>query len=262
MGNVAAMIIALPDTWLAKQPWYVLGPLSILALLLGLAAFCAYKVYYHQHWHHLSHLPGGKPKHWLYGDFGEIMEVPTGSFAAGKFAEHGHTYRGHQVLGEPMIVTSDFAAIHYMQHENDLFVKPPTEMETLHRFLGVGVLMAEHDQHRRQRRMVNACFSAGAIRECVPFFYQKAYELRDLLAEEIEAGPDAVDERTGRTVDPRDIVPGAKRIDMSLWVNRVAFDIIGLTGFDVDFACKYSRGVPDLGPGSSKLVTTPVPNLP
>jgi hypothetical protein len=49
---------------------------------------------------------------------------------------------------------------------------------------------------------------------------------------------------------------------MSLWVNRVAFDIIGLTGFDVDFACKYSRGVPDLGPGSSKLVTTPVPNLP
>lgn len=229
---------ALPGVaWLARQPWWALTLLGVGALLVAAAALINGLRFYYRHLHHLRNLPGGAPAHWLLGDFSAAMTMPTSMFVAAKLKAHGHTYRGHQILGEPMVVTTDDTAISYLQQHPDLFIKPPHETDALERFLGRGLVMAEHAQHRRQRKVINPAFSWAAMREMVPFFFQKGYELCDHLNEHIE-GAEGKEKDGLPPLNAADVVPGARKADMGLWLNKVAFDVIGLAGFDIDFACE------------------------
>ena len=59
---------------------------------------------------------------------------------------------------------------------------------------------------------MNPAFSASQIRELGPIFVEKSLELRDIWEAEIR--------KQG----------GVGTIDISLWLNRAALDIIGLGG--------------------------------
>lgn len=47
----------------------------------------------------------------------------------------------------------------------------------------LGVLAAEGDDHRRQRRIMNPCFTSACIRDLVPNFWAKSFEVRSSLVE-------------------------------------------------------------------------------
>ncbi|KAG8933006.1 hypothetical protein FRC00_013747 [Tulasnella sp. 408] len=68
-------------------------------------------------------------------------------------------------------------------------------------------------EHKRQRKILNPCFGPGHIRELTPIFYDKAFELRDILLRQIE------EEKLE-----------SKEIDVFVWLARATLDIIGLAG--------------------------------
>lgn len=186
----------------------------------------------------LQKLPGPKSKNLLVGDFPYSMSLPTGVAVAAWLAEYGPTFRTNAgIFNAPGVVTTDLTAIGHLQRNPDLFIKPPTQTRMLRRLAGDGVLMAEFHDHRRQRRILNPAFSPAAIRDMIPVFYAKAAELRDRISAVIEE--DAKHDASPTPPKAEDIIPGARKLDMGKYLTELAFDVIGLAGFDYDFKCEY-----------------------
>jgi cytochrome P450 len=78
-----------------------------------------------------------------------------------------------------------------------------------------GLLFAEGDAHRKQRKIMNPSFSTAHIRSLMPTFYDKAQVVRDLWAD--------TSGQSKATVNVLDTL------------SRMTLDIIGLTGFDYPF---------------------------
>ncbi len=114
-----------------------------------------------------------------------------------------------------------------------MFPKPEQTRQAMTNMLGNGVLVAEGDDHKKQRKVLNSSFSPAAIREMVPIFFDKAYELRDKMATMIDdhsitASPTPPKEGTD--------LQGGRKIDVLRYLGQATLDVIGLAGFDYDFA--------------------------
>ena len=97
--------------------------------------------------------------------------------------------------------------------------------------LGKGVLVAEGADHRRQRKVLNPSFSPAAVRDMVPIFYDKAYELKDKFIAMID---DDTVESSPTPATKEDKVVGGKKIDVMLYLGQATLDVIGIAGFNYD----------------------------
>jgi hypothetical protein len=149
-------------------------------------------------------------------------------------AIYGSTYRYRVVFGVPRLFTTDPVALSYILSHPDTFPKPARARRNMASMLGNGVLVAEGADHRRQRKVLNPSFSPAAVRDMVPMFFDKAYELRDKLLSIIEDDSLAV-EASPTPPRPEDIVPGGRKIDMLKYLGMTTIDVIGVAGFNYDF---------------------------
>lgn len=154
----------------------------------------------------------------LWGDFRRILSAPPSSIYEQWFAEYGHSYSYRGMFLIRRLCTKDPKALAYVLNHSSDYPKPAHLRKWLGNTFGKGVLFAEGDDHRRQRKIMNPCFGPSQIRELTPIFYDKAFQLREIWLGESEAcGPDGKD------------------IDILIWLTRTTLDIIGLAGFDYDF---------------------------
>ncbi|KAF2485700.1 cytochrome P450 78A3 [Neohortaea acidophila] len=98
------------------------------------------------------------------------------------------------------------------------FVKPPGVRRGIGRTLGIGILLAEGDEHKVQRKNLMPAFAFRHVKDLYPTFWAKAKEMTDCLAEACKGSEHA---------------PGA--IEVGGWVSRATLDIIGLSGMGQDF---------------------------
>ena len=104
------------------------------------------------------------------------------------------------------------------------FEKPPLARVNLGRLLGVGVLVAEGDEHKIQRKNLMPAFQYRHIRDLYPVFWEKSKLMVDAVTNEI-----AEDQRKIQT-------PGGYSIvNFGDWLSRCTLDIIGLAGMGFDF---------------------------
>jgi hypothetical protein len=82
--------------------------------------------------------------------------------------------------------------------------------------LGNGLLVAEGADHKRQRRVLNQCFSQQAIKDLVPIFYDKAEELSEKLLGLIEEDPE--NEAAPTPTKPEDQQPGGRKVDIMKYI--------------------------------------------
>ena len=98
------------------------------------------------------------------------------------------------------------------------FIKPPELRNGLGRILGVGVILAEGEEHRVQRKNLMPAFQFRHIKNLYPKFWTlSAYLVQKLVAEvenEKETSP---------------------IIEISNWNSRATLDIIGTAGLGLDF---------------------------
>lgn len=181
----------------------------------------------------------------VWGNLGEIIKAPPCGKHDEWIAEYGHTIRYTMMFGETRIVTTDPVALGFILQHSYEFVKPERTNQFLERMLGNGVLTAEGDVHRRQRRVLNPAFGPAAIRDMSPVFYDKAYELQrkfnTFIEDEAAADADVTSPTPAKDVDR---VPGARKIDVMRYLGQTTLDVIGVAGFNYDFKTLSERRNP------------------
>ena len=94
----------------------------------------------------------------------------------------------------------------------------------LSRILGVGVLVAEGDEHRFQRKKLMPAFAFRHIKDLYPVFWAKSREAVQAMTDYVGA----------RNPDPEKATKTGV-IEAGDWASRAALDIIGVSGLGRDF---------------------------
>lgn len=123
------------------------------------------------------------------------------------------------IFNEPrVLVTTPKALAEVLVQKSYEFVKPWNVRVGLGRLLGVGVLLAEGNEHKRQRRALMPAFSFRHIKDLYPVFWAKSTEMTDAIAKAIQSDPS-----------------GSNVVEIRDWASRATLDIIGIAGMGQDF---------------------------
>jgi hypothetical protein len=113
----------------------------------------------------------------------------------------------------------DPVTVAHVMKNPTIYEKPSMSRKLIERLIGCGMLAAEGSVHRRQRRVANPAFSYQNMRALVPLVFNKGEELKDkwmgLIQEQAVDSP---------------AKPKGTRLDVSHWLGRATFDVIGIAG--------------------------------
>jgi len=110
------------------------------------------------------------------------------------------------------------------------FTKPGEFITGLGRILGIGLFLAEGDEHKHQRRIMLPAFAFRHVKDLVPTFWDMAREGALFMAERALA-----DAAKARTLDEDKLAPNTGLLEVRDWASRMTLDIIGATGLGRDF---------------------------
>ncbi|KAF7331491.1 Cytochrome P450 [Mycena kentingensis (nom. inval.)] len=134
-------------------------------------------------------------------------------------AQYGSVFELPVAFGRKKIVLTDPKAIlHFYQSERAVYTKTENDRTFIGNIFGRGVLWAEGETHKRQRKALTPAFSNAAIRRLTAVFFDSAYKLKSFWDAKLEASSD-----------------GSATIEVQEWMNRVALDSVGIAGFSHDF---------------------------
>ncbi|KAF9453706.1 cytochrome P450 [Macrolepiota fuliginosa MF-IS2] len=169
----------------------------------------------------LKNFPGPPSPSWIYGNMRQIWDAENSVMHEQWIAEYGSTIKYKVFLGMTRLFTTDLKAINHVLMNSQVYQKPEQSRFFLSRILGDGVLVVEGEKHREQRRVMNPGFGASQIRELTEIFVEKALELRDVWAAEVQKQAQG-EEQTAR-------------INVLSGLSKMTLDVIGLAGFDYKF---------------------------
>ncbi|KAJ5664046.1 hypothetical protein N7507_004777 [Penicillium longicatenatum] len=120
---------------------------------------------------------------------------------------------------EEVLVVDPKGLSEVLVQKNYEFAKPYRLRKGLGRILGVGLIIAEGEEHKRQRKLLMPAFSHRHIKDLYPLFWEKSVA----LAREIEAN-------IKQTADQ-----SSKVFDVADWLARSTLDILGAAGLGEEF---------------------------
>ncbi|KAL4068897.1 cytochrome P450 [Scleroderma yunnanense] len=151
----------------------------------------------------------------IFGVSKNILDSSDAGFIYEEWAKrYGSVYQVPTTLGGKRIMLCDTKAIaHYCARETWTYVLPSVTRHFFLRQLGRGILWAQGETHKRQRKSLTPAFSNHAIRNLTPIFYNSAYKMKAVWESLIDVndGDNAI-------------------IEVQTWL-----DTMGLAGFSHDF---------------------------
>ncbi|KAK8157967.1 cytochrome P450 78A3 [Phyllosticta citrichinensis] len=168
----------------------------------------------------LRKLPQPEGGSFLMGHFTRIRKEPTGwpHKEWVRNVPNDGVFHYRFALNAPRVsVTTPKGLAEVLVHKSYDFVKPPNVRHGLGRILGIGVLLAEGDEHKRQRRLLMPAFSFRHVKDLYRVFWSKASECTQAMTAALESqGDDNV-------------------LNLQSWASRTTLDIIGAAGMGQDF---------------------------
>ncbi|KAI2635142.1 cytochrome P450 [Xylaria nigripes] len=174
--------------------------------------------------------PGGS---WWNGHANTIRSLPTGL----PMRQWAATVPNDGIMrylafanAERVLVTGSKALSEVLVTKNYDFEKPHILRQSIGRLLGIGVLLAEGDEHKLQRKNLMPAFAFRHTKDLYPVFWRKTREVvqamtRDIMA---DAGSQKAASDSGKA-------PNSAVIEVGNWASRVTLDIIGVAGLGHDF---------------------------
>ncbi|GAA5971155.1 hypothetical protein JCM11641_004165 [Rhodosporidiobolus odoratus] len=187
----------------------------------------------------LRDLPGPPPDSFFFGSMARIFAEEPGESHVRWMKQYGGAFRYSAIAGDQRLVINDPTALNYILLSNAYDYPKPEEVRgELAMILGKGILFAEGDDHRRQRRILQPAFGAGHLRELLPLFFEYSYKLRDIWKDLVTS--DALDETAWKNAAAAEAYQakhpeGEIVLEVSKWLSRLTLDIIGLAGFGYPF---------------------------
>ncbi|KIY68574.1 cytochrome P450 [Cylindrobasidium torrendii FP15055 ss-10] len=148
---------------------------------------------------------------------------------AGSYAPHiyntwakayGTVYTIPTILGIPQYIVQDPKAIvHVYAGGWGVYHRNALARKFIEIAFGRGLLWAEGDTARLQRKSLTPAFSILAVRQFTSIFYDSVYKMSQKWGEILDSTQKG----------------GDQAIEVQDWMNRVALDTIGIAGFSYDF---------------------------
>ncbi|KAG2152823.1 cytochrome P450 [Suillus clintonianus] len=210
------------DFWLAIKDLFLAGSLSgsmIRASVLILVSLYLLQVYRRRQ--RTTRLRGPQSPSWVFGFAKTVNSAAIITELYEKWAiEYGPVYKVPDVLGESRVILWDPKAIsHLFARDTWLYHQTPFNKIAVQMTLGRGVLWADGESHKRQRKALNPAFSAAAIRSLTYIFQDAAHKA--VIAWDAEIGSNH---------DSHCAV-----IDAQQWMNHISLDSAGIGILSYDF---------------------------
>ncbi|KAG4029847.1 hypothetical protein MFRU_014g01420 [Monilinia fructicola] len=232
------------DISLSSQPSY-LGTFVQL-YLLQFVLFAIWRVIlYPFYFSPLRHLPSPKGGSWWNGQWKRISGEPTGQPMLDWIQDvpNDGIIRYLGILNsERVMLTNAKALSEVLTTKNYDFVKPATVRLGIGRLLGIGVLLAEGDEHKVQRKNLMPAFAFRHVKDLYSVFWDKSCEGIKAMTTEVKAKecgdiPNDTakgnDENADEDVDQPE--KGVAYVEAMQWASRITLDIIGTAGLGVNF---------------------------
>ncbi|RIB11299.1 cytochrome P450 [Gigaspora rosea] len=131
--------------------------------------------------------------------------------------KYGRIARYHGLFNKPHISISDPKLVQQVlvNHSYD-YPKFFVNRIVVKKLFAGGILIAEGDSHKRQRKMMNPSFAFANVKEMVPTFVQAGHKLKDIWIKQI-----------GNKKE--------ERITITAIIQKITLDVIGLVGFNYEF---------------------------
>ncbi|KAF8148864.1 cytochrome P450 [Crassisporium funariophilum] len=155
----------------------------------------------------------------LFGLYRHLNEADDpGAIYEAWAAQYGPAFRVPGGFGSSRIVICDPKAnAHFYSKETFGYIQTKLSRVFIENLFGRGLLWAEGESHRRQRKALSPAFSNAAIRKLTPVFYDAAYKMKAIWDTTLDAGS------------------GEAFIDVQIWMNHISLDSVGIAGFGHDF---------------------------
>ncbi|KAF8650590.1 hypothetical protein AX16_005188 [Volvariella volvacea WC 439] len=141
------------------------------------------------------------------------------------YEEYGPVFEVPLAAGMKQITICDPKAISYLFSRDGVgFVRSKGFKKVVESVVGRGLIWADGEAHRRQRRAVAPAFSNASLREMTPLVFDTVYKLKNGWTEIIDSMPS------------REAV-----VDAQEWINHFTLDTIGSAGFGYDFGAMQGR---------------------
>ncbi|KAJ7644303.1 cytochrome P450 [Roridomyces roridus] len=193
----------------------LLCPVLLLCLLSGFL-----RLLLRQALSPLKNLRGpNSPSFWM-GNLREMHDQENNNLIADWESAYGSTFVYRGFIGGCRLMTTDPVAIaHILANAYD-YPKPDFVRDSLATMVAgdQGLLTAEGDAHRRQRKILSPAFSSSHIKSLSPIFWDKANKLREIWL-------DTSDHAETKCA----------RVDALGWISRATLDAMGLAGFGYNF---------------------------
>ncbi|KAL0948964.1 hypothetical protein HGRIS_009067 [Hohenbuehelia grisea] len=134
-------------------------------------------------------------------------------------AQYGPVFRIPAILGSYKILLCDPKALaHFYSKETFTYVQTGFSRIFIEKFFGRGLLWAEGESHRRQRKALTPAFSNAAIKRLTSVFYDSTYKCKAAWDNLIENNAEG------------------SIIEVQSWMNHISLDSVGIAGFSHEFA--------------------------
>ncbi|KAJ5347212.1 hypothetical protein MYU51_004437 [Penicillium brevicompactum] len=218
-------------TGLYYNPEYAILNSRIVTGLVLLAIVAAFKVLYQfslypEYFTPLKHIQTPPERTWLRGNTESFfLETPYIGLEKWTKTMRNDDLLRYYVVGnlERVMCTSPKALSELLVTKVYDFEKPEIIRESLRRVTGDGILLAEGEEHKIQRKNLMPAFAYRHIKDLYPVFWAKSVEMVNLIQEDLNNPSRKTASKSDNTI----------RIDT--WASRTTLDIIGVAGMDNDF---------------------------
>lgn len=164
----------------------------------------------------------------LWGQFLDIITEECGVPQRRWHQSHGPVIRYFFPFGAERLSVADDDALKHMTARNPYnYPKPLRAKLWMMRILGEGVLLAEGEEHKHQRKALAPAFSTQSIKALEPVFWGKSLMLANSWLEIMRC--DGVKTQSFEVLE---------------WLNRATLDIIGKAGFGDDIDSLEKPDIP------------------
>ncbi|KAL8977338.1 MAG: hypothetical protein Q9205_006837 [Flavoplaca limonia] len=176
----------------------------------------------------LRHLPEPTGNSWFMGQFAAIREEPTGAPQqrwSNEVPNDGILRYLNVFNEERLLITGSKALAEVLATKNYDFRKPVQVRNGLGRLLGIGILLAEGEEHKVQRKNLMPAFAYRHIKDLYPTFWEKTSEMVKAITESTQ------NQHTETSSDATQV----PAVEIGDWSSRSTLDIIGSAGMGHDF---------------------------
>ncbi|PBK62890.1 cytochrome P450 [Armillaria solidipes] len=161
-------------------------------------------------------IPGPKEGSFIFGNLREVLLMKGNpSVEHEQWLQHcGPTLSLKGFFGMRLLMTIDTKALTHILFNAYDYPKPPITRTLPTEVIGQGIIIAEGNEHRRQRKVMSPAFSHSHILQFHDIFLEKATQLRQIWTSECVKSS------------------GKAQIDTVSYLSRLTLDIMALTGFN------------------------------